>query len=98
MPVAAVIGSPIAHSLSPALHRAAFEAAGLDWDYVAFDVPAGSGAGAVDAMRLLGFAGLSVTTPLKAEVAAAVDRLAPAARALESVNTVVREGTALVGH
>ena len=48
MTVAAVIGSPVAHSLSPALHRAAFAAAGLDWDYVAFDVPAGSGAAAVD--------------------------------------------------
>ncbi len=38
VPVAAVIGSPIAHSLSPVIHRAAFEAAGLDWSYVAFDV------------------------------------------------------------
>ena len=98
MTVAAVIGSPVAHSLSPALHRAAFAAAGLDWDYVAFDVPAGSGAAAVDAMRTFGLVGLSVTTPLKAEVAAAVDELAPAAAALESVNTVVRDGATLVGH
>jgi len=96
--VAAVIGSPIAHSLSPTLHRAAFAAAGLDWSYVAFDVPAGSGGAALEAMRALGLLGLSVTTPLKAEVAAAVDRLAPAASALASVNTVVREGDALVGH
>jgi shikimate dehydrogenase len=98
MPVAAVIGSPIDHSLSPALHRAAFRAAGLDWDYVAFDVPAGAGADALGAMRLLGLVGLSVTTPLKAEVAAAVDRLAPDATALASVNTVVRDGADLVGH
>lgn len=98
MPVAAVVGSPVAQSLSPALHRAAFASAGLDWDYVAFDVPAGAGAAAVEAMRTLGLAGLSVTTPLKAEVAAAVDRLAPAALALNSVNTVVRDGGELVGH
>ncbi len=98
MEVAAVIGSPVAHSLSPTLHRAAFAAAGLDWSYVAFDMPAGSGAAAVAAMRVLGLLGLSVTTPLKAEVAAAVDRLAPAASALASVNTVVREDDALVGH
>ncbi|MGH9270596.1 MAG: shikimate dehydrogenase family protein, partial [Ilumatobacteraceae bacterium] len=98
VPVAAVVGSPIAHSLSPALHRAAFASAGLDWEYVAFDVPPGAGRAAVEAMRTLGLAGLSVTTPLKAEVAAAVDRLAPAARALDSVNTVVRDGTELVGH
>ena len=98
MTVAAVIGSPVAHSLSPALHRAAFAAAGLDWDYVAFDVPAGSGAAAILAMRTLGLVGLSVTTPLKAEVAAAVDELASAAAALESVNTVVKDGDKLVGH
>ena len=98
MCVAAVIGSPVAHSLSPAVHRAAFAAAGLDCSYVAFDVPAGSGAAAVDAMRTLGLLGLSVTTPLKAEVAAAVDRLAPAAAALSSVNTVARDGDELVGH
>ncbi len=98
MPVAAVIGSPIEHSLSPVLHRAGFAAAGLDWDYVAFDVPAGSGAAAVDGMRALGLAGLSVTTPLKSEVAAAVDRLAPAATALGAVNTVVWDEAELVGH
>jgi shikimate dehydrogenase len=97
--VAAVIGSPVAHSLSPALHRAAFAEAGLDWSYVAFDVPAGSGAAAVRAMRTLDLVGLSVTTPLKAEVAAAVDRVAPAAAALGAVNTVAREGDGdLVGY
>ena len=98
MTVAAVIGSPVAHSLSPALHRAAFAAAGLEWDYVAFDVPAGFGAAAVDAMRTFGLVGLSVTTPLKAEVAAAVDALAPAAATLESVNTVINDEGTLVGH
>lgn len=99
MHVAALIGSPVAHSLSPALHRAAFAEAGLDWSYVAFDVPAGSGAGAVEAMRTLGLAGLSVTTPLKAEVAAAVDHLAAAAVSLGAVNTVARDvGGELVGH
>lgn len=98
MPVVALLGSPIAHSLSPTLHRAAFAATGLEWDYVAFDVPVGSGGAALAAMRLLGLAGLSVTTPLKGEVAAAVDRLAPAATTLASVNTVVRDGHELVGH
>ena len=41
--VAAVIGSPVAHSLSPVIHRAAFEAAGVEWSYVAFDVAPGEG-------------------------------------------------------
>ena len=97
--VAAVIGSPVAHSLSPTIHNAAFQAAGLDWVYVAFEVAPGRGAAALDAMRVLGLNGLSVTTPHKEAVAAAVDELAPAAKALRSVNTVaVTEGGGLVGH
>jgi shikimate dehydrogenase len=88
--VAAVIGHPVAHSLSPALHNAAFRAAGADWVYAAFDVAPGAAAAALDAMRVLGLGGLSVTMPHKEDVAAAVDLCAPAARALASVNTVVR--------
>ncbi len=98
MRVAAVIGSPVQHSLSPALHNAAFRHAGLDWVYVAFEVAPGSAAAALAAMRTLGLGGLSVTTPHKEDVAAAVDVLAPAAAALRSVNTVVWSGGRLVGH
>ncbi|HEU4840489.1 MAG TPA: shikimate dehydrogenase [Ilumatobacteraceae bacterium] len=99
MPVAAVIGHPVGHSLSPALHNAAFAAAGLGWTYVAFDVAPGAAAAALDAVRVLGIGGLSVTMPHKEAVAAAVDELAPAAAALRSVNTVVRgAGSTLVGH
>jgi shikimate dehydrogenase len=83
-----VIGDPVAHSLSPALHNAAFSALGLDWIYVAFHVAAGQGAAAVAAMRTLGLAGLSVTMPHKADVAAAVDRLRPTAARLGAANTV----------
>jgi shikimate dehydrogenase len=88
--VAAVIGSPVRHSLSPALHNAAFEAAGADWVYAAFDVAHGEAVRALDAMRALGLGGLSVTMPHKEQVAANVDELDPAAAALRSVNTVVR--------
>lgn len=87
--VVGVIGSPVRHSLSPALHNAAFEAAGRDWRMLAFEVVAGAGAAAVDALRTLGIAGWAVTMPHKADVAAAVDELDPAAAALRSVNTVV---------
>ena len=58
-------------------HNAAFTALGLDWVYVAFPVAAGQGPAAVDAMRALELAGLSVTMPHKSDVAGAVDRLAP---------------------
>lgn len=95
--LAALIGSPVAHSLSPAIHRAAFDAAGVDWSYLAFDVADGHGGAAIQAMRTLGIAGLSVTMPHKHAAFQAVDRLEPAARALESVNTVSWEGDELVG-
>lgn len=97
--VAGVIGSPVRHSLSPALHNAAFAAHGLNWAYVAFEVPPGRGAAALAAMRTLGLGGLSVTMPLKEEAFEAVDRLDPAAGALRSVNTVAVDADgALVGY
>jgi shikimate dehydrogenase len=95
--VVGVIGSPVRHSLSPALHNAAFAAAGRDWRMLAFEVAPGEGAVAVSAMRTLGIAGLAVTMPHKADVAAAVDELDAAAAVLRSVNTVVlrQDGTTL---
>jgi shikimate dehydrogenase len=95
--VAAVIGDPVRHSLSPTLHNAAFEALGLDWVFLAFEVPAGEAKAAVEGMRSLGIDGLSVTMPHKSDVAAAVDRLSPTAERLGAVNTVVRRGGVLIG-
>lgn len=91
MNVAAVIGSPIEHSLSPTIHNAAFRALGDDWTYVAFHVPAGGAVQALQAMRILGIAGLSVTTPHKGDACDAVDALDESARLVHSVNTVVRQ-------
>ena len=90
--VAAVIGDPVAHSLSPGLHNAAFAAAGLDWVYVALPVPAGAGAEVVAAMRALGLSGLSVTMPHKGAVAAAADERTPAVEALGAANCLVPLG------
>jgi shikimate dehydrogenase len=87
--VVGVIGDPVAHSLSPTLHNAAFAALELDWVYVAFPVPRGRGADAVAAVSALGLAGLNVTMPHKEDVASACDDLTPDAAALRSVNTVV---------
>jgi shikimate dehydrogenase len=87
--LAAVIGSPVRHSLSPALHNAAFAAAGLDWRFVALEVAPGAAADAISAMRTLGIGGFAVTTPHKADAAAAVDEVDAASSALRSVNTVV---------
>lgn len=86
--VVAVIGAPVRHSLSPALHNAAFASAALDWRMVALEVAPGRGADAVAAAVTFGLAGMAVTMPHKADVAGAVDELDPAATALRSVNTV----------
>jgi shikimate dehydrogenase len=95
--LAAVIGSPVRHSLSPAIHNAAFAALGLDWAFVAFDVQPGDVPAVLAAARALGLGGLSVTMPLKEAAAATVDRLTPAAAALGAVNTVVVGPDGLTG-
>lgn len=95
---AGVIGYPVRHSLSPVICQAAFNKLGLDWIYAAFEVPSGEAAQALDHMRTRGMAGLSVTMPHKADVAAAVDELSPAATALGVVNCVGRDGDRLIGH
>ncbi|MDP9454074.1 MAG: shikimate dehydrogenase [Actinomycetota bacterium] len=95
--LAGVIGCPVRHSRSPAIHNAAFRALGLDWAYVAFDVAPGRAGAAVRAVADLGLAGLNVTMPHKHDAAGAVDRLSPVAEALAAVNTVVPVGGELVG-
>ena len=95
--LAAVIGSPVRHSLSPTILNAAFAATGADWVFMALEVAEGDGERAIAAARTLGLGGLSVTMPHKAAAAAAVDRLTPAAEALGAVNCVYWEGTTLWG-
>ena len=95
--IAAVIGDPVRHSLSPRLHNAGFAALGLDWFYVACPVAKGQAAQAIEAMRTLGIEGLSVTMPHKKSVAVAVDDLSPTAAKLGAVNCVRRDGDWLVG-
>jgi shikimate dehydrogenase len=81
--VVALLGHPVAHSLSPRMQNAAFAARGLDWTYVALDVAPASLAYAVSGLAALGFAGANVTAPHKAEVARIVGSELP------SVNTLV---------
>ena len=91
--VVGVMGHPVAHSLSPRLHNAAFAALGLDWVSVGFAVPAGRAATALVGARALGIAGLSVTMPHKEDVAASVDACTAPASRLGAVNCVAdRDG------
>ena len=93
---AAVLGHPIGHSRSPQLHRAAYDYLGFDCSYEAIDVTEDAAADFAAAVRREpDWNGLSVTMPLKAAMAAAVDRLDPLAEALGVLNTVTFEhGTA----
>ncbi|HYZ97695.1 MAG TPA: shikimate dehydrogenase [Acidimicrobiales bacterium] len=95
--VTGVIGSPVRHSLSPAILNAAFRAVGADWICVAFEVPEGRAPEAIAAVRALGIGGLSVTMPHKASVHDAVDECTPVADALGAVNCVWWRGDRLVG-
>jgi shikimate dehydrogenase len=97
--IVGVIGSPVAHSLSPLLHASAFAALGLadHWRSYAFEVAPGEAAGALAAMRGLGLRGLSVTMPHKAAVAALVDECSGTARRLDAVNCVSNRDGVLHG-
>lgn len=95
--VVGVIGDPVRHSLSPLLHNAAFDAMGLDWVSVAFEVGAGDAVPALRGAVALGLAGLSVTTPHKEDAAGVVDERTPLASTLGSVNCVTVRAGRLVG-
>lgn len=90
---AAVLGHPIAHSLSPVLHRAAYAALGLTgWEYSAVDVTSES-LGDVVAGLDDSWAGLSLTMPLKQTIISMLDHIEPLADVTGAVNTVVFSGT-----
>jgi shikimate dehydrogenase len=88
----ALLGHPVADSLSPQMQNAAFAARGLDWAYVACDVVPESFETAVLGLGAVGFAGANVTTPHKEAAAALADTY------LVSVNTLVFEGGRMRGY
>jgi shikimate dehydrogenase len=91
-----VIGDPIAHSLSPAIHNAAYAELGLDFVYLACRVE--DVQGAVAGMRALeNFRGMSVTIPHKVEVMQYMDDIADVDRSIGAINTVVHDPGKLVG-
>ncbi|BEU88480.1 shikimate dehydrogenase [Selenomonas sp. TAMA-11512] len=85
----AVIGDPIAHSMSPQMHNAAIEAAGIDYIYTACHVKEGHLQEAVDGFAALGFRGFNVTIPYKQTILPLLDALDDAAKMIGAVNTVV---------
>jgi shikimate dehydrogenase len=84
-----LVGWPVEHSLSPAMHNAAFDALGLNWRYLPLPVPPGQVETAVQGLCALGFRGANVTVPHKQTVISAVSSLTPSARVCGAVNTLI---------
>ncbi len=94
----AILGHPVGHSLSPALHNAAFGALDLDFVYVAHDVTPEELPAAIAGIRALGYRGLSVTIPHKVAALSLVDQVAQVAAGIGCINTIVNENGVLHGY
>lgn len=92
-----IIGDPVAHSMSPFMHNAAFAHLGLDFVYVPFRVGAARLGDAIAGIRGLGLHGCNVTVPHKEAVIPLLDQITPLARTIGAVNTVTNDGGVLVG-
>lgn len=95
---AAVLGSPIAHSLSPVLHRAAYAALGLDWRYDAIEVTTAELPSFVGSCAWPEWVGLSLTMPLKTDVLPLLDEVSDTASIVRAANTVVFTEHGRAGH
>jgi shikimate dehydrogenase len=96
--VCAVIGHPVGHSLSPAIHNAAFEAQQLPFVYVAHDIKPGQVGQALEGMRVMGYRGVSVTIPHKVESMHCMDKIDETALGIGCINTVVNDEGFLRGY
>lgn len=94
----AVIGHPVAHSLSPVMHRAGYKSIGLNAEYQKFDVMPENLGDAVNGLRGLGFSGWNVTVPHKEKVIPYLDSLTVEAQRAGAVNTVKVSAGRLIGH
>ncbi len=93
-----IIGWPVAHSLSPAMHNAAFHALGMDWRYELLPTPPDAVERRVAELRAPEFAGANVTIPHKQAVIPYLDQVVDAASVVGAVNTIVATEEKLVGH
>ena len=93
-----LLGSPVAHSISPMMHNASFEHLGLDYVYLAFDVGTDKLPAAVEGLRVMNVRGFNLTMPDKNKMCELCDRLSPAAEISGAVNTVVNDHGILTGH
>lgn len=93
-----LLGSPVAHSISPMMHNEAFRRLDLDYAYLAFDVAPEQLKVAVEGLKAMGVRGFNLTMPHKTAMAHLADELSPAAKLCGAVNTVVNDNGVLKGY
>ena len=94
----ALLGSPVAHSISPLMHNEAFRLLDLDYTYLCFDVTEDTLPAAVAGLKACGIRGFNLTMPNKNKIVELLDELSPAARLIGAVNTVVNDDGHLTGY
>lgn len=93
-----LLGSPVAHSISPAMHNEAFRILNLDYAYLAFDVGPEKLKTAVEGLKAIGIRGFNLTMPDKVPMLELVDELTPATALAGACNTVINNDGHLIGH
>lgn len=93
-----IIGYPVAHSISPVMHNEAFKNQQMNCHYGAFSVDPANLKAAIEGIRALGLLGVNVTIPHKEAVIPLLDEVAPTAKQLGAVNTIVNRGGRLIGY
>lgn len=96
--VCGLIGDPVEHTMSPAMHNAAYRQVGLDYVYIPFRVRAEELGKAIDGMKAFNIRGLNVTIPHKVAVIPFLDKLDPLAEKIGAVNTIVNDNGVLTGY
>lgn len=94
----ALLGSPVAHSISPMMHNESFQYHNLDYVYLCFDVNEEGLAIAVDGLKKIGIRGFNLTMPNKNKMVELIDHLSPAGQLIGAINTVVNDDGILTGH
>ncbi len=96
--ICGIIGDPVEHSMSPAMHNAAFRELGIDYIYIPFRVKKEDLCKAIEGMRALNMKGLNVTIPHKVAVIPFLDELDPLAEKIGAVNTIVNDDGIFKGY
>lgn len=93
-----LLGSPVAHSISPAMHNEACKQLGLDYAYLAFDVPEEKMPQAVEGLRTMGARGWNITMPGKNIMCKLADKVSPASEISGACNTIVNDDGVLTAY